>query len=83
MLLHINDMHRMIKMGCRTTIMPVSVHARCDECGWIFRVAELLPAFDGTLVSRTCMKDSTEVEPLPIIGYRRTRYDCDCDPAAA
>ena len=61
--------------------MPVSVHARCDECGWIFRLVDLVPALDGTLITRTCKRPLAEAQPLPVIGYRRTRPDCDCDLA--
>ena len=46
-----------LKLGCHCT--PELRHgwyARCNECGYRFKITQLMPAFDGTLVSRTCRK---------------------------
>ena len=50
-------MHRAIKLGYHCT--PDLAHrwyARCNECGWRFKIVHLVPSFGGKLVSLTCHK---------------------------
>jgi len=43
-------------MGCRCVRLPDTWYARCKECHWTFKITELIPSFDGHLVSLKCMK---------------------------
>ena len=47
-------------MGCRCERVPDTWIARCVDCAWTFKITDLMPAFDGSLVSRTCMRDKPQ-----------------------
>jgi hypothetical protein len=59
-------MHRAIRLGCHCT--PDLAHgwyARCNECGWRFKIVHLVPSLDGKLVSLTCPKRAGTVTRVP------------------
>jgi hypothetical protein len=59
-------MHRTIRLGCHCTPDLVNGwYARCNECGWRFKIAHLVPSLDGKLVSLTCRKGAGTVTRVP------------------
>ena len=59
-------MRKVFNLGCRCTPdLQQGFHARCNECGWKFKVVNLIPALDGTLISPVCWKKQGAIIRVP------------------